>query len=119
MKETLENWLRQTSTIHAIGVLAMVVGGALTQVTFGNPTWDAVIGVLAYLLVHLGIDDHSAKQAAMSKMAEDAVSSIKNQNVPADKLMSDLLEVLKASSQTAPAPVPVVAIGDVPTKTNP
>ena len=54
-------WLRQPTTIHALGVVAAAVGGSLSQVATGNPTIDAIVGLVAYVLVHLGINDHTAK----------------------------------------------------------
>lgn len=58
-----EAWLRQPSTIHALGVCAGAIGAALTELTTGNATADAVIGVVAYALVHAGIRDHTAPPA--------------------------------------------------------
>ncbi len=86
----IENWLRQPTTIHAIGVIAGAVGAGLSQVTTANPTWDAVIGVAAYVLVHLGINDHTAFSSDLSA-AVVALSkgSVQAAGVDAAKAMVD------------------------------
>jgi len=57
---TLSDWIRQPTTIHAIGVAAAALGGTLSQVTTGNPTVDGFVALAAYVLVHAGINDHTS-----------------------------------------------------------
>ena len=64
-------WIRQPTTIHAIGVIAAGFGAALSQVSTGNHTLDAATAILAYVLVHLGIDDHSVMEASATALASD------------------------------------------------
>ena len=70
----IENWIRQPTTIHGFAVAAAGVGAALTHLATGNTTWDAVIGAAAYVLVHLGIDDHSAFEQSVTKLTDDAIA---------------------------------------------
>ena len=60
MKMDLESWIRQPTTIHAIGMAAATLGGVLAQLTTGNAVVDAFVSILAYVLVHAGIDDNTA-----------------------------------------------------------
>ena len=53
-------WLRQPTTIHALGVVAAAVGAGLSQLTTGDATVDSIVAVLAYVLVHAGIPDNTA-----------------------------------------------------------
>lgn len=56
------SWIRQPTTIHGLAVLAAGAGAALAHVATGNHTVDAAIAVIAYVAVHLGVDDHSAAE---------------------------------------------------------
>lgn len=69
----INNWIRQPTTLHGLGVIAAGAGAALSQVTTGNHTVDAVIGALAYVAVHLGVDDHSAAEASAQAFVTDLV----------------------------------------------
>jgi hypothetical protein len=80
----IDAWIRQPTTIHGIGVVAAGIGYALTHLATGNPTYDTVIAVAAYALVHLGIDDHSAVQQAVTATTLDLL----NGAAPA-KVLSD------------------------------
>jgi hypothetical protein len=55
-------WLRQPTTIHALGVIAGTLGAALGQAATGNPTVDAIVGLIAYVLVHLTVNDHTVSK---------------------------------------------------------
>jgi hypothetical protein len=65
-----DSWIRQPTNIHAFGVIAAGAGAALAQVATGNHTLDIVVGVIAYVLTHLGIDDNSAPEASSKRIAE-------------------------------------------------
>lgn len=94
---SFDNWIRQPTTIHALGATAAGVGAALSQVTTGNHTIDMVIAAVAYVAVHLGIDDHSAQAQA----AQTLVSDLLHKADPA-KVMADASAV--AAGLTPPAP---------------
>ncbi len=95
------SWIRQPTTLHALGVVAAGVGVALTHLATGNPTWDAVVGVVAYVLVHLGIDDNSAAEQAVTAVASDVVSK-----ADPNKLVSDVGAAVSALRPAAPPSPP-------------
>ena len=70
----IDAWIRQPTTIHGLGVVAAGIGYALTHLATGNPTYDTIIAVAAYALVHLGIDDHSAVQQAVTTTTRDLLN---------------------------------------------
>ena len=70
----IDAWIRQPTTIHGVGVVAAGIGYALAHLATGNPTYDTIIAVAAYALVHLGIDDHSAVQQAVTATTLDLLN---------------------------------------------
>jgi hypothetical protein len=67
----IDKWVRQPSTLHALGVIAAGLGAALTQVATGNHTADLAVGIAAYVLTHLGIDDNSALETGVTTVVTD------------------------------------------------
>jgi len=43
-------------------VIAGTLGAALGQAATGNPTVDAIVGLIAYVLVHLTVNDHTVSK---------------------------------------------------------
>ena len=123
MAYDLNRWLRQPTTIHALGVIAAGVGAGLAQVVTGNPKIDAVVAGIAYVLTHLGIDDHSAMEATATKVVSDVavVGSTAGSNLIADTVA--LINAVQAATTTpqptheapaAPTPAPAPAPSPAP-----
>jgi len=102
MSFDINSWVRQPTTLHAIGVIAGGIGVALGQLSTGNPTWDAVIGVTAYVLVHLGVDDNSVAQQSVTAVATDAINAATGKAVDATKALTDVLTAAQALKPPAP-----------------
>lgn len=98
-----DRWIRQTSTIHGLGVAAAGVGAGLAHLTTGNPKVDAVVAVVAYVLLHLGIDDHSAAEQSVTALTADLI-----QGAAPAKMFADAAPLLAAIPTTAPS-APVAA----------
>jgi hypothetical protein len=92
-------WIRQPTTIHAIGVVAAGFGAALAQVTTGNHTVDAAVAILAYVLTHLGIDDHSVMETSTTALAADLIHG-----APTAKIIGDAVTLGGAVQTVASAP---------------
>ncbi|HEY4173601.1 MAG TPA: hypothetical protein VGM42_11290 [Rhodopila sp.] len=106
----LDAWIRQPSTLHGIGVMAAGVGAALAQVATGNPKVDAVVAVVGYVLVHLGINDNSSLQTSVTAFTDDLLHGA----APV-KMLGDATAVEAAAAPVAVAPAaPVAAVAVVP-----
>lgn len=92
----IDAWIRQPTTIHGLGVVAAGIGYALTHLATGNPTYDTIIAVAAYALVHLGIDDHSAIQQAVTTTTLDLLNG-----APLPKVLADAAPVTATATATA------------------
>ncbi len=79
---------------------------ALSQLATGNPGWDAVIAVLAYSLVHLGIDDHSAAEQAATALTSEAVLAVRNGALPSATQAMGQVGELVGALQAPPAAAP-------------
>lgn len=88
-----DTWIRQPSTLHGLGIIAGGIGAALSHVTTGNTTIDAVVAVSAYALVHLGINDNSTMQQGITTLTTDLI-----QGASTAKLMGDAAPVITGAS---------------------
>jgi hypothetical protein len=91
-----DRWIRQTSTIHGLGVAAAGIGAGLAHLTTGNPKVDFVVAATAYVLLHLGIDDHSAAEQSVTALTADLI-----QGMPAAKMLTDAAPLLAGVPTTA------------------
>lgn len=112
-------WIRQPTTIHALGVVAGAVGAALADVATGNKTLDIAVSLAAYLLVHLGIDDHSAASADVTALTTDLISTAQGHSVATTKLLGDVAATVQAmqtpaGASTTTTTVATPATGAVP-----
>lgn len=98
--KNLDNWIRQPTTIHALGVIAAGAGAALAQVATGNHVLDVTVAVLAYVLTHLGINDNSSAEASATALTTDFLHI--GQTSPT-KMLGD------AAAVAASVPMPSVA----------
>lgn len=76
-------WARQPTNIHAFGVIAAGVAGAIAQLAGHDPRIDAVCAVVVYVATHLAINDNSADPSSVEKLVEDAVTAIVQNKVNA------------------------------------
>jgi hypothetical protein len=104
-------WIRQPSTIHGLAVAAAGVGAALSHFATGNQTVDAIIAVIAYVGLHLGVDDHSVAETAVTNLTGDVLRfapgapPLTAEDVR--KIAADAFVALTATStSTAPAAAP-------------
>lgn len=109
----LETWIRQPSTLHGLAVIAGAAGGALAHVATGNTTIDAIVGIGAYVLVHLGVDDNSGQQAAITTALTDAVDAVQGHQVATQKLLTDATTAVQAVQAVIAPPAAAVTIVDV------
>ncbi|HEY0185682.1 MAG TPA: hypothetical protein VGC09_23005 [Rhodopila sp.] len=100
MSLDFNTWIRQPSTLHGLGVVAAGIGAALAQITTGSPGWDAIIAVGAYALVHLGIDDHSAAEQAVTRTVLDSAVLVTSPS--AGQAPKVLLDVAQLGQQIGP-----------------
>jgi hypothetical protein len=96
-------WIRQPTTIHGLAVCAAGIGGALAHIATGNPHVDAVIAVAAYVLVHLGIDDHSQFEQMVTGTVLDGAHAFQTRDV--GPLVNDGATIARMidAATTAPA----------------
>ena len=107
MKFDINAWIRQPSTIQGLGVLAAGIGGALAHLATGNSNIDGIVAVLSYVLVHLGVDDHSVAEKAITAVAGDVIRFDQGAAPDTGKLISDALALVTAlQSQTQPPAPP-------------
>jgi hypothetical protein len=108
-------WITQPTTIHGLGVVAAGVGAALAQVSTGDAKTDAVVAVIAYLLVHLGINDNSVGEQAATALTTEAIAAARGGQSPAaTKLIGQIGDVVAALQPPAPVlpPAGMPAAGD-------
>ena len=104
MSFDFNRFIRQPTTIHALGCIAAGVGAALAHVATGNPHIDLVVAGLAYIGTHLGIDDNSATEAWATAFTNDLLHGA----APV-KMLTDASGVAGAfAAVPSPAPQPVV-----------
>lgn len=102
-------FIRQPTTIHALGVIAAGAGAALVHVATGNPKADMAVAAIAYVLVHLGIDDHSAAESSVTSVMADAIAVAQGKTPDAAKAIADVTTATNAvGALLTPAPVVVV-----------
>lgn len=69
-------WIRQPSTISGLAFAGAALAGALSHLATGNPTIDGIAATGVLVLVHLGIDDHSATAQAAGRLEADVATAI-------------------------------------------
>ena len=105
MQVDFNRWLRQPTTIHALGVVAAGIGFALTNFVTGNPKVDGAVAVVAYVLIHLGIDDHSSLESSAKQVSADVIHV---GTTSSQSLIQDVLTLFNAVKDAAPMPAPAV-----------
>jgi len=95
-------WLRQPTTIHGLGALAFAVGAALSQLSFHNQDISLLVGIVAYALTHLGINDNSAVSADTKNLVNDVISMLITKKLAekVPELLGDGTKVLHDLTQT-------------------
>lgn len=94
-------WIRQPTTITGLGTAAAGIGAALSHVATGNPKVDAVVAFVAFILVHLAVDDHSAAGVAMKAVAGDAINIATGRSVDVTKVVADVTAAADAAKPAA------------------
>ena len=101
----LDNFFRQPSNIHALGVILGGASAALAHFVTGNPTVDGIFGIIAYVGTHLAINDNSAPEVAAERATKAALAG----KTPS---LDDLKEIVQSflkqtpPEQQTPAPKP-------------
>ena len=99
-------WIRQPTTLHGLAVAAAGIGVALAHVATGNPKIDAACGIIAYVAMHIGIDDNSTAERAVTAVATDAVAVVSGKGVDPTKALTDAAAAAGAVKGLMAAPAP-------------
>lgn len=110
------NWIRQPTTIHGLGVLAAGLGAGMSQLVTGNPTVDGVVAVIAYVLMHLGIDDHSVTEKVITSMTAEIGQSLAPLLAPTAVIPPTPVATIATTGTVPAAPVVPAASAPVPVK---
>lgn len=76
MGTALRGWLRQPTTIHAIGVLATMAAGFLAFHATGSPQLAIAAGGMAFSAVAGLMNDNTGQRAASEKLMRDVLGAL-------------------------------------------
>lgn len=107
----IKSWLRQPTTIHSLGVVALVAVSVVMFFFGANQEVAGMCGVASYALVHAGINDDTASRS-IEKMIEDAVQAyVAGQMKSAlPSILADAPAVAVALTSRLAAPHPTVGV---------
>lgn len=79
---SFNEWIRQPTTIHGIGVIAAGAAIAAGHIFKANPEVSALAGGVVYALVHLGIDDNSNDVVFVERVIEEVANAATAKETP-------------------------------------
>lgn len=111
----LRLWATQPTTIHGFGVIALAMVGAAAHFSGANPTISIILGGVAYVLMHMGINE-TRQSTDLQSVIFDAATAIMAKRVQSamPTLIQEALGVVgDFASQTTPSVV--IAAPSAPT----
>lgn len=108
---SFETWLRQPTTIHGIGVVAMVGSAVVAHFCGASDSVVAVTGGVGYALAHIGINETPASRS-VEKLAEDVITAVVTKSVSPSLslIVSDAKSAADAWTGAAALPLPITTI---------
>lgn len=112
MNATLKAWLRQTSTIHGIGVLVGAGAAAVAYAFTHDAKTAGVVWGSTFGIVCVAMNDNTGDKSSVEQLASDAIQAVVTQRVGAmlPTLGADLVRVFQAATPAVvavtPAPTP-------------